>query len=629
MFLVSALTVSCCVCAAAAGQSGAKGVAAAKAASPFRIGVPQKPVPRDRHTLLLATFDSASSGSADYARFDAINTGRKTKHGVEGRFGGAVRFAELQSSIVYRGTSGCTSKTWSARGSTRPYVSRSPAAGKRGTSGPRCGPGSSTGPFRTPMTSARIQRHQIVGHGGPTLNDDAHGRSMEDMLVLYHVTHDTKYLDALRRAGDWLAEKAFVRKDASCGWAEQYDMSSQPCWGRHMEPPAVSMTATGDAVPRLLLLYDLTADPKYLKPVEQCLAWGRALPEQRPGWLYYDLESGEPVMAYEKRIFSVFSEEFKQQFPKFSAHFSSGRAGYPFDNYAAWLKQRAPGPTFPAWKGTLPRRSFGCARPSREELLARAQSWPAGSVKALEDWQAGKLGEILINLDEYAALMFDMSTAADHAANLLDAIAVARCAAGDVPVESFPHYSRAALGNAALIDPGRDWYDTPLGPTEKLVDSTRTAVASPAGSATATRTSPLVALLPTSRRSSSRRSFKRGVERDDARRRARRLETGIQHLLGLEGDLAPVRIRLARQRQLGELPEHVGLLRVLGAVAVLRHRDPARVLFHVKVATADVEGWLQDVERHFAPEVRKHEIRHVERALGPADLSPLLVRGSK
>jgi hypothetical protein len=274
------------------------------------------------------------------------------------------------------------------------------------------------------------------------------------MLVLYHVTGERKYLEALRRAGDWLAEKAFVRKGASRGWAEQYDTSSQPCWGRHMEPPAVSMTATEYAVPRLLLLYDLTADPKYL--------------ERRRGWLYYDLGSGEPIMAYENRIFSVFSEEFQQQFPKFSAHFSSGRAGYPFDTYAAWIKQRAQGPTFPAWNGVLPRRSFASAKPTREELKSHAYSLPAGSVKALEDWQAGKLGEILINLDEYASLMFNMSVAADHAANLLDAIAVARCAAGDVPVESFPRYSRAVLGNAALIDPGRDWYDTPLGPPEKL-----------------------------------------------------------------------------------------------------------------------------------------------------------------
>ena len=235
-----------------------------------------------------------------------------------------------------------------------------------------------------------------------------------------------------------------------------------------MEPPAVSMTATGDAVPRLLLLYDLTADPRYLKPVEECVAWGRSLPERRRGWLYYDLDSGEPIMAYEKRIFSVFSEEFKRQFPKFSAHFSSGRAGYPFETYAAWLKERAQGPTFPAWKGAVSRRSFASATPTQEDLLRRATSWPTGSIKALDDWRAGKFGEILINLDEYASRMFNMSTAADHAANLLDAITVARCAAGDFPRESFPRYRRAALGNAALIDPGRDWFDTPLGPTEKL-----------------------------------------------------------------------------------------------------------------------------------------------------------------
>lgn len=45
----------------------------------------------------------------------------------------------------------------------------------------------------------------------------------------------------------------------------------------------------------------------------------------------------------------------------------------------------------------------------------------------------------------------DMSTNADRAANLLDAIAVARCASGDVSVESSPHYSRAALGCAGGI----------------------------------------------------------------------------------------------------------------------------------------------------------------------------------
>jgi len=104
-FLVSTLTASCLACATAPGQTEAKGGAAAKATSPFRIGVPQKPLPRDRHILLLATFDSTSSGNADYARFDAVDTGRKTTSGVAGRFGGAVRFAELQSSIVYRGTS--------------------------------------------------------------------------------------------------------------------------------------------------------------------------------------------------------------------------------------------------------------------------------------------------------------------------------------------------------------------------------------------------------------------------------------------------------------------------------------------------------------------------------------------
>lgn len=765
MLFVTAWALVSTTAGAAPGQSGATGVAEAKATRPFRIGLPQKPLARDRHTLLLASFDSPSSRNADYARFDSVDTGRKTTPDAAGRFGGAIRFADLQSSIVYRGTSNYCAEQgtaemwlrssaeidvwkddqvhwllillpdapfghpgrrahtlelfknakselelrvypsrvplyaamypwmnrpaaitlpvasleadrwhhvlvgWDLRGAGRAWLAVDGAGAEsdlrldgkqvRAVPGakiylggnvfptfdghlpwagwvddlrisaltppqlaagrdrqpdrheiewmraedlvrdwldvalrlqvgggweawyewPAMRPGQFnwalqnaddfssekvgacllrayelwgderylrgaiqvgemflqaqspagawvqyhavapqgllpenscgnieeqtqsmpirflaylhrvTGDVRCREACQRagrfllscqdpsgwwpwgydFQRHKIVGHGGPTLNDDAHGRSMEDMLVLYHVTHDLKYLDALRRAGDWLAEKAFVGKGAARGWAEQYDMHSQPCWGRHMEPPAVSMTATHDAVPRLLLLYDLTADPKYLQPVEACVAWGRALAERRRGWLYYDLGTGEPIMAYEKRIFSVFSAEFNEQFPKFSAHFSHGRAEYPFDTYAAWLKGRAQGPALPAWKGLLPRASFVSARPTPEELRRRARSWPTGSVKALEDWQAGKLGGILVNVDEYASRMFNMSTAADHAANLLDAIAVARCAAGDVPVECFPHYSRAVLGNAALIDPSRDWYDTPLGPTEKLM----------------------------------------------------------------------------------------------------------------------------------------------------------------
>jgi hypothetical protein len=269
-----------------------------------------------------------------------------------------------------------------------------------------------------------------------------------------------KYLEALRRAADWLVT-AMVRTGPTRGWAEQYDLANQPCWARHMEPPAVSMTAIEYAIPRLLLLYDITGDAKYRRPVDECVHWGKSLPESRRGWLYYDLQSGEPIMAYNHRVFSVHSEEFKQQFPKFSAHFSSGHASYPFDAYQALLDRRQPGPVFPSWKGTMPRTAFAASKPTREELRPRSHFMP-GALKALEDWQAGRIGSIIMNVDEYAAMMLNLSNGADSAAQLLDGITIRRAALGDVPVEVVPRYSRAAIGNPALIDSGGDWYDVPL-----------------------------------------------------------------------------------------------------------------------------------------------------------------------
>ena len=63
---------------------------AARKTEPFTTQVPTKPAVRDRHTLLLASFDRGDSNDAQYARHDARATTHGTKMDVPGKFGRGV-----------------------------------------------------------------------------------------------------------------------------------------------------------------------------------------------------------------------------------------------------------------------------------------------------------------------------------------------------------------------------------------------------------------------------------------------------------------------------------------------------------------------------------------------------------
>ncbi len=314
------------------------------------------------------------------------------------------------------------------------------------------------------------QTGKIEGHGGPTLNDDAFGTSLEDMIVMYGVTGERKYLDAIIRAGQWLIN-AQVKTGPARGWADQYDPPHTPCWGREMEPPSVSMAGTPLAVRDLFKLYDLTGDARYLRPIELCVDWLQSQPKEYRGWLYYDLDSGEPIMSYKGEVFSVFSDKFQEYLPQFSAHYSSGHAGWYAPQWERELQLRRAGPQFPSWQGWRPRADFAKLLPTRDAVAALAQAAPDPvKLDALQQWEESRSGPLVIDVAEYASKMLYFYRGNDYAADLLDLIEARRIALGDVPPAILPVYSRATLGNFPYIQPHKDWYDTPLGPTDKLAD---------------------------------------------------------------------------------------------------------------------------------------------------------------
>ena len=73
---------------------------AGAATAPFTTKVPDKAAVRDRHTLLLANFDSAASNDAHYARFDRRAQTNMTRMDVPGRFGKGVAFSQPPLEVI-------------------------------------------------------------------------------------------------------------------------------------------------------------------------------------------------------------------------------------------------------------------------------------------------------------------------------------------------------------------------------------------------------------------------------------------------------------------------------------------------------------------------------------------------
>jgi len=68
---------------------------------------------------------------------------------------------------------------------------------------------------------------------------------MKAMRMGWHLTQEPKYLDALKKAGQWIIHAQLSGK--ACGWAEQYGDDGKPAWARGFEPPAACLSSIEDA----------------------------------------------------------------------------------------------------------------------------------------------------------------------------------------------------------------------------------------------------------------------------------------------------------------------------------------------------------------------------------------------
>ncbi len=331
---------------------------------------------------------------------------------------------------------------------------------------------------------------------GPTLNDWNLNACIGDCMVLYHMTGDQRYLDAIFKAGEWIIS---AQLDGPVpGWAAQYDMQGNPSWGRSFEPPAVdTVFGTYGAGSALLMLYDFTGDERYLQPLRKHLAWLQSIPKDKKGWMWYAyrdwapeenkasissssaslakrfgaqlpskkaqsgiaIKTGEPIVAYHHQMVPVDYPEVDCYLKPLNGHYGS-RSERAEEWLANELKLRDEmGPIVPGWTGPVPRAERERVRPTPASCAeAYNADAAAGALRQLEEWMAGTRGNRVLGADGNVQVNRGSSAATTTLRQLaLAYVALSRVSPGVVPMYRAPYHT----GNFPIVDPACDWYDLP------------------------------------------------------------------------------------------------------------------------------------------------------------------------
>ncbi|WP_186775943.1 pectate lyase [Rubripirellula reticaptiva] len=149
-------------------------------------------------------------------------------------------------------------------------------------------------------TEHRIKEYWYLS----TLNDNLARDVAETLGEAYRVYKDPRFLDSLRRLGDFLLLAQMPEPQP--GYAQQYTPQMKPAWARKFEPPAITSSETQSTLFALILISELTDETKYLAPIEPALKWlQRSLLSDGRLARYYELESNRPL--YMKRSGDVYS----------------------------------------------------------------------------------------------------------------------------------------------------------------------------------------------------------------------------------------------------------------------------------------------------------------------------------
>lgn len=127
-----------------------------------------------------------------------------------------------------------------------------------------------------------------------TLNDNNLLQVVNLLLRAYQLEGDARYMDAVKRCGDFLLLAQFEGDQAA--WAQQYDREMQPTWARKFEPPALTSSESLGACQTLYEIWLATGVEEYREAILRALDWldRSRLPDG--SWArFYELRTNKPL----------------------------------------------------------------------------------------------------------------------------------------------------------------------------------------------------------------------------------------------------------------------------------------------------------------------------------------------
>ncbi len=142
-------------------------------------------------------------------------------------------------------------------------------------------------PQRYPLSSSGYSRWY-------TFNDNTINDCISVMLDAYHIYGGEKYMESVKRCGDFIIASQLAEPQA--GWAQQYDHDLKPASARWFEPAGVNGAATPRNIRTLINLYLEIGDEKYLKPIPAAIDWLERSKMEDGGWArFYELGTNKPL----------------------------------------------------------------------------------------------------------------------------------------------------------------------------------------------------------------------------------------------------------------------------------------------------------------------------------------------
>lgn len=127
-----------------------------------------------------------------------------------------------------------------------------------------------------------------------TLNDGNLQKIVELMLRARELTGEPRYLDAVKRCGDFLLLAQFEGHQPA--WAQQYNQEMVPVWARKFEPPAVSSTESLGACFTLFEIWLATGEEKYRATIPAALDWLEQAKLPNGRWSrFYEFGTNRPL----------------------------------------------------------------------------------------------------------------------------------------------------------------------------------------------------------------------------------------------------------------------------------------------------------------------------------------------